>query len=193
MKRKHLVLMLLALMSVSVQAQTDDMYFVPKKATKTPSTPKTEQTDRPAYYVGSNRNVDEYNRRGRFRSSYQSIGNDSVSDVINFSAGNGIYPDSAYIDTTTVYSREGYDGEMTTTATAAACSASTIGTTHGIIVMVRGIRPTVMPTGVVGTTHGITTTMAGIAPGTTATTDGVGPTIRLIIGVDGAHHIGLAP
>ena len=111
MKRKHLVLMLLALMSVSVQAQTDDMYFVPKKATKTPSTPKTEQIDRPAYYVGSNRNVDEYNRRGRFRSSYQSIGNDSVSDVINFSAGNGIYPDSAYIDTSTVYSREGYDGE----------------------------------------------------------------------------------
>ena len=53
--------------------------------------------------MGSNRNVDEYNRRGKYWSHYQKLGNDSLgNDIIQFQQGNGVYPDSAYVDTTFV-------------------------------------------------------------------------------------------
>lgn len=85
----------------SVSAQDDDdMYFVAKKKTSTTPTSRTQ----PAYYgtsqgstysMGSNRDVDEYNRRG---SSYQVIAGDSTAnDIINFSAVEGVYPDSTTV------------------------------------------------------------------------------------------------
>lgn len=115
MKRVNLILMLLAMAAATVTAQTDDMYFVPKKVKKVPAlrwdaAPRWEANDdRPAYYVGSNRDVDEYNRRRGFRSSYTTLANDSLhNDVIDFAAGNGVYPDSLGLDTTVTSHRKNF-------------------------------------------------------------------------------------
>lgn len=101
--------------AATVTAQTDDMYFVPKKVKKVPAlrwdaAPRWEANDdRPAYYVGSNRDVDEYNRRRGFRSSYTTLANDSLhNDVIDFAAGNGVYPDSLGLDTTVTSHRKNF-------------------------------------------------------------------------------------
>lgn len=111
MKRMSIVIAMLAVLPAAMQAQSDDMYFVPKKSKVAPAPRRHAVDEAPAYYIGSNRDVDEYNRRARFRSSYQRIANDSTStDVIDFQGGSGIYPDSTYVDSTTVYSRPGYDG-----------------------------------------------------------------------------------
>ena len=69
MKKSFLLLAFAGLFSLQSWAQIDDMYFTPGKS-------KTKETslETPTYYVGSNRDVDEYNRRGRFVSSYQPIG-----------------------------------------------------------------------------------------------------------------------
>ena len=104
MKKLILLLVLCGAMPLTMMAQDDDLYFTPKKSAKAERA-EVVYDNRPAYYVGSNRPVDEYNRRGRYRSSYQTISADSVaSDVISFEAGAGVYPDSAYIDTTFVFS-----------------------------------------------------------------------------------------
>ena len=104
MKKLILLLVLCGAMPLTMMAQDDDLYFTPKKSAKAERA-EVVYDNRPAYYVGSNRSVDEYNRRGRYRSSYQTISGDSVaSDVISFEAGAGVYPDSAYIDTTFVFS-----------------------------------------------------------------------------------------
>lgn len=79
------------LMPMATSAQ-DDMYFVPtkenvNKASKEYGMPKD------TYYCGSNRNVDEYNRR--LRSTVEPINNDTTAnDVINFDSIKGEYPDS---------------------------------------------------------------------------------------------------
>ena len=93
MKKIILLLALCGLSTLSMTAQ-DDLYFTPKKSHKA----KAFDDNTPAYYVGSNRAVDEYNRRGKFRSSYQKIDGDSISDVIDLQAGDGLYPDSTYVD-----------------------------------------------------------------------------------------------
>lgn len=47
------------------------------------------------YHVGRDVSDDEYNRRGKFKSKVSVISPDSVaSDIIDFTAGNGEYPDS---------------------------------------------------------------------------------------------------
>ncbi|MFQ7113880.1 hypothetical protein [Hallella bergensis] len=102
MKRLFLLLLIAGSVSVSTLAQSDDLYFVPQKTTK-PAQPGTSD-DRPTYYRGSNRGVDEYNRAGRFRSYYQKIGTDSLgNDIITFQSGKGVGPDTSYIDTAYVY------------------------------------------------------------------------------------------
>ena len=79
------------LMPMATSAQ-DDMYFVPtkenvNKASKEYGMPKD------TYYCGSNRNVDEYNRR--LRSTVEPINNDTTAnDVISFDSIKGEYPDS---------------------------------------------------------------------------------------------------
>ena len=92
MKRLLLISMIAGMLPLSMVAQDDDLYFVPKKK----SVEKvTDNYGIPAnvYYSGSNRSVDEYNRRSR--SHYEVIGADStLNDTISFSAEKGVYPDS---------------------------------------------------------------------------------------------------
>ena len=84
--------MIASMLPLSLVAQDDDLYFVPKKK----SVEKvTDNYGIPAgvYYSGSDRSIDEYNRRTK--SYYEVIGADStLNDTISFSAEKGIYPDS---------------------------------------------------------------------------------------------------
>ncbi|MBO1362477.1 hypothetical protein JHU38_01535 [Prevotella sp. A2931] len=102
MKRMILCLALFGVLPLSMIAQDDDVYFVPKKTAEAErSYGRIDQKS--AYYVGSKRDVDEYNRRGKYWSHYQKIGTDTKgNDIIEFRKGNGLYPDSMYIDTTFV-------------------------------------------------------------------------------------------
>lgn len=92
MKRLFVFSYLLGAMSLTSVAQDDDLYFVPKKSSVEV---KTDRYGLPkdTYYVGSDRSVDEYNRRGK--STYEVIDGDSTKvDVIDFSSEKGVYPDS---------------------------------------------------------------------------------------------------
>lgn len=92
MKKWMLLLFAFGALFSTTQAQDDDLYFVSSK--------KNIERDRAlyglprdTYYSGSDRSIDEYNRRGG--SSYQYISGDStMNDVIDFSGGAGVYPDS---------------------------------------------------------------------------------------------------
>jgi len=92
MTSRFLLSLILGALPLTMMAQDDDMYFVPSKKSKASS---TVQTVRPAptYYSGSNRSVDEYNRRGG--SYYQVMPSDSTgNDIIDFNSEVGVYPDS---------------------------------------------------------------------------------------------------
>lgn len=104
MKKLILLLVLCGAMPLTMMAQDDDLYFTPKKKVAASTSAKSKvETDKPAYYVGSDRDVDEYNRRGQYWSHYQKIGTDEKgNDIIEFQKGRGVYPDSTYIDTTFV-------------------------------------------------------------------------------------------
>ncbi|MBR2232044.1 MAG: hypothetical protein IJ891_06735 [Prevotella sp.] len=86
MKKLVLLSVLFGALPISMMAQ-DDLYFTPKKSDKTVKstpTPKVE-SEAPTYYSGSNRNIDEYNRRGKFGSYFEKIGTDSLgNDIIEF-------------------------------------------------------------------------------------------------------------
>lgn len=92
MKKLLLISLLIGAMPFSMVAQDDDLYFVPKKK----SAEKVVDNyglPRDTYYSGSDRSVDDYNRR--WKSSYEVIEGDStLTDVIDFSAEQGVYPDS---------------------------------------------------------------------------------------------------
>ena len=94
MKKLVLISMLIGAMPLAMMAQDDDLYFVSKK--KSSSVVEVSQDHfglpKDTYYAGSNRDVDEYNRR--FRSQVEQLGDSSKVDVINFSAEKGVYPDS---------------------------------------------------------------------------------------------------
>jgi hypothetical protein len=116
MKMKKIVLLsvLLGALPITMMAQDDDLYFNPKsERQESVSHAKRVVQGQPTYYCGSNRGVDEYNRRGRFSSQYQTLGKDSLNnDVIDFQAGRGVYPDSTYVDSTFTYTGpSGYDGQ----------------------------------------------------------------------------------
>lgn len=102
MKKLFFVSILASFLPLSLMAQDDDLYFTAKKSAETTDTyPKTDNKN--AYYVGSKRDVDEYNRHGKSWSLYQKVGEDGKgNDIIQFQKGNGVYPDSTYIDTTFV-------------------------------------------------------------------------------------------
>ena len=91
MKKLLLISIIFGALPIAVMAQDDDLYFVPKKG----ADKATEQYGLPrkTYYEGTSRSVDDYNRRG---SHYESIDVDSLTDVIDFSAVTGVYPDSIY-------------------------------------------------------------------------------------------------
>lgn len=100
---------ILALIALTVgmpfmgMAQDDDLYFVPKKKAEKTVKPQKKEVQTPVYYSGSDRNIDEYNRYGHMSSRYQNITTDSLgNDIINFQVGNGVYPDTTYIDSSFV-------------------------------------------------------------------------------------------
>ena len=96
MKKLLMLLVLAGSMPLASMAQ-DDVYFTPSKEDQAP------QSEKPAYYSGSKRNVDEYNRYGKLNSYYQKIGTDSLgNDIITFQPGYGYKGDSV-TDTAYVY------------------------------------------------------------------------------------------
>ena len=80
--KKLILLTIVSAFSLSLMAQ-DDEENVAKEAKKYGMPQNT-------YYSGSNRSVDEYNRRAQFSYPVDSTGN----DIIDFSAVRGVYPDS---------------------------------------------------------------------------------------------------
>ena len=81
MKKIVFVTAFVCLLPHDIIAQ-DDMYFTPKKADKA----ETVQ-EQPKMYTGSFRNVDEYNRHGRFAGVSQEVDLDTLySDVVFFDA-----------------------------------------------------------------------------------------------------------
>ena len=91
MKNWMFLSMAFVLLPLSMMAQDDDMYFGSAKKSKSSTriTSAYETTPDRVYHSGSRRSVDDYNRRG---SSYETLPNDS--DIIDFSAVEGVYPDS---------------------------------------------------------------------------------------------------
>ena len=94
MKKLLLISMLMGAVSLTTMAQDDDLYFVPKKSkAKTEKVTEKKSTPTETYYEGSDRSVDDYNRM--LKSKVEVIDGDSaMTDVINFSATKGVYPDS---------------------------------------------------------------------------------------------------
>ena len=88
MKKLLLISLLIGAMPLAMMAQDDDLYFTSKKKKTSKVEEVTDKYGLPkdTYYVGSDRDVDEYNRR--FKSSYEVIDSSAVttdtlkSDVI---------------------------------------------------------------------------------------------------------------
>ena len=89
--------MLVIALPQTMSAQDDDLYFVPKKT----SAPQVAQDrfgmPKDTYYSGSDRSVDEYNRRLKSRVEVLD-GDTTKSDIIDFSAEKGVYPDSLQVE-----------------------------------------------------------------------------------------------
>lgn len=90
--KKIIFLTLVSAFSLSLMAQDDDMYFVPTKENLAKEAKKYGMPQN-TYYSGSNRSVDDYNRRALFSYPVDSTGN----DIIDFSAVRGVYPDSMMV------------------------------------------------------------------------------------------------
>ena len=111
MKNKLFLSFILGAMPLAMMAQDDDMYFVPTKK-NVEKEMANYGIPRSTYYSGSNRSVDDYNRRGG-GSYYQIIPTDTTgNDIIDFSAERGVYPDStvAAEDFALTRQMERYDG-----------------------------------------------------------------------------------
>lgn len=92
MKRLFLASLVSVALPLSGVAQ-DDMYFVPTKANIEKSK-RDYGMPRDTYYSGSDRSVDDYNRRGSYFHEIDSAGN----DIVDFDAVAGAYPDSTVTD-----------------------------------------------------------------------------------------------
>lgn len=105
MTRLLFLTVLMGALPLTMAAQDDDLYFTPKKSAKTNVPARIERYDeRPSYYCGSNRDIDEYNRRGKLKSYYQKIGTDSLgNDIIEFREGDGTYGRADLDSTITIY------------------------------------------------------------------------------------------
>ena len=92
MKKLLLISLFAGVLPLSMTAQVDDLYFVPKKKSVEKVTDHYGMP-KDVYYSGSNRSIDDYNRRTI--SHYEPIGADSImNDTISFVAEKGVYPDS---------------------------------------------------------------------------------------------------
>lgn len=90
MKKLILISLLIGALPLSMVAQDDDLYFVPKKQSAVEKASVRNGLPRETYYSGSNRSVDDYNRRV---STYEPVDSAS-SDIIDFDGTLGVYPDS---------------------------------------------------------------------------------------------------
>lgn len=88
--KKIIAFSLIAALSPLATLAQDDMYFVPTKENVEKSAAHYGMP-RETYYSGSNRSVDEYNRR--MRSTVEPL-DSTGNDIINFDAMQGEYPDS---------------------------------------------------------------------------------------------------
>ncbi len=106
MKKWILMSLILGAMPLSLMAQDDDMYFVPSKQAVAEARAAYAASSG-SYFPGSNRDVDEFNRQGSY---YQVLPTDS-SDIIDFAAVQGVYPDSTadYDITRRMMRYEGYE------------------------------------------------------------------------------------
>ena len=89
MKKRFLLSLMLGAFALSGVAQ-DDMYFVPSKKSNA-RVQDVRMASSGAYYSGSMRSVDDYNRR--WASSYEVLPADT-GDVVSFAPVEGVYPDS---------------------------------------------------------------------------------------------------
>jgi len=93
MKKLLLISMFASMPPLSLVAQVDDLYFVPKKKSVEKVTDNYGMPTQ-VYYSGSDRSVDEYNRR--VKSRVDIINNDStICDTISFTAEKGVYPNDS--------------------------------------------------------------------------------------------------
>lgn len=84
MRKSFLLTLIVGITPLCAFAQ-DDVYFTPSKSVKQQKSTDVTTNDQPVYYRGCDRDVDEYNRRGKFSSYYQKIGTDSLgNDIIEF-------------------------------------------------------------------------------------------------------------
>ncbi|MBR1388767.1 MAG: hypothetical protein IJ569_04005 [Prevotella sp.] len=108
MKKLLLISLLIGALPLGMAAQDDDLYFVPKKKSVEKVT-DNYGVPRDTYYAGTDRSVDDYNRRSSY---YQDI-DSTMTDVIDFDAQQGVYPDSLggddYKLTKQLSRFEGYD------------------------------------------------------------------------------------
>lgn len=96
MMKKVFLFGVLSALPLLMSAQDDDMYFVPTKENVAKEA-KTYGLPKNTYYSGSDRTVDDYNRRAWSSAvPIDSAGN----DIIDFSAVRGAYPDSLYQEQT---------------------------------------------------------------------------------------------
>ena len=91
MKKLLLISLLIASLPLGMAAQDDDLYFVSKK-TSVERANDSYGMPRDTYYSGSDRSVDEYNRRS-MTSHYEPL-DSTMADVIDFNGEKGVYPDS---------------------------------------------------------------------------------------------------
>lgn len=98
-----LLIVLSALMSLPMSAQ-DDMYFVARKSVSAKKSTRVSPVSRYTYYCGSDRDVDEYNRRPSLVSKVEPLSADTsavadtvaIDDVIAFDAEQGVYPEDVF-------------------------------------------------------------------------------------------------
>ena len=103
MRAKMIFTLLVGAVILPANAQ-DDLYFTPSTSSKTTGNSSTAMSSSyetidadDAYYGGSDRDVDEYNRHGRSY-YYQKVGEDSVgNDIIEFYAGDGYPTDTLHV------------------------------------------------------------------------------------------------
>lgn len=111
MRKTVIIYALLGLAPLAATAQ-DDLYFTPSKTVEREAPKPRVAPEQPTYYCGSDRDVDEYNRRTPLRSTFQPVGTDSVgNDVIDFMPGDGTYGPAATDSLMTVAPEAGaWDG-----------------------------------------------------------------------------------
>ena len=92
MMKKVFLFGVFSALPLMMMAQDDDMYFVPTKDNVAKEA-KTYGMPKNTYYSGSDRTVDEYNKR-----SWSSVApiDSAGNDIIDFSAERGVYPDTIY-------------------------------------------------------------------------------------------------